>query len=69
MSVCFHFAYLLLKGNKADDCLARSVDDSSDEKRAPIASPGIDGVNLNLAGGQVAELTFVETREVDEKEE
>jgi hypothetical protein len=45
------------------------VEDSSAEKRAPIASPEIDGVNLNVAGGQVAELTFVETREVDEKEE
>jgi hypothetical protein len=54
---------------KTDDCIARSVEDSSAEKRAPIASPGIDGVNLNLAGGQVAELTFVETREIDEKEE
>jgi hypothetical protein len=53
---------------KTDDCIARSVEDSPAEKRAPIASPGVDGVNLNLAGGQVAELTFVETREVEEKE-
>jgi len=35
-------------------------------KRAP--SPGIDGVNLNMAEGQVAELTFVETRAVDADE-
>ncbi|KAK0125606.1 hypothetical protein ONS95_000386 [Cadophora gregata] len=38
------------------------------EKRAPSPS-AIDGVNLNMAEGQVAELTFVETREVDEDDE
>ncbi|TVY91295.1 hypothetical protein LAWI1_G002527 [Lachnellula willkommii] len=36
-------------------------------KRAP--SPGIDGVNLNVAEGQVAELTFVETRELKDEDE
>jgi len=37
------------------------------EKRAHI--PGaIDGVNLNMAEGQVAELTFVETRAVGDDE-
>jgi hypothetical protein len=36
------------------------------EKRAP--GPGIDGVNLNMAEGQVAELTFVETRAVGDDE-
>lgn len=35
------------------------------EKRAPNPS-AIDGVNLNMAEGQLAELTFVETREVGE---
>ena len=59
---------MFLDGIKTDDWIARRVEDSSIEKRAPIVSPGFDGVNLNLAGGQVAELTFVETREVDEKE-
>lgn len=38
------------------------------EKREPSPST-IDGVNLNMAEGQVAELTFVETREVDDDEE
>jgi hypothetical protein len=37
------------------------------EKRTP--SPGLDGVNLNMAEGQVAELTFVETRAVGEDDE
>ena len=44
---------------------ARNLEDVSSapvEKRAP--SPGLDGVNLNMAEGQVAELTFVETRAV-----
>ena len=36
------------------------------EKRTP---GGIDGVNLNMAEGQVAELTFVETRSVEDDEE
>lgn len=36
------------------------------EKRIP--SPGLDGVNLNMAEGQVAELTFVETRAVGDDE-
>ncbi len=38
------------------------------DKREPSPS-AIDGVNLNMAEGQVAELTFVETREVDEDDE
>jgi hypothetical protein len=38
------------------------------EKRAPSPST-IDGVNLNMAEGQVAELTFVETRAVDDDDE
>ncbi|KAF7904067.1 hypothetical protein EAF00_001401 [Botryotinia globosa] len=35
-------------------------------KREP--SPGIDGVNLNMVEGSVAELTFVETRSADDEE-
>ncbi|KAH7342567.1 hypothetical protein BKA65DRAFT_294068 [Rhexocercosporidium sp. MPI-PUGE-AT-0058] len=46
---------------------ARS-EDSSVEKREPSPT-AIDGVNLNMAEGQVAELTFVETREVDDEDE
>lgn len=46
--------------------LARS-EDSSVEKRAP--APALDGVNLNIADGQVTELTFVETKEVDDATE
>jgi hypothetical protein len=68
-NVGMYSLHLLLNETKTDHCIARSIEDSSTEKRAPIASPGVDGVNLNMAGGQVAELTFVETREVDEKEE
>ena len=51
---------------------ARSEDGTSLEKREAIStekrapSPGIDGVNLNMAEGQVAELTFVETRAVND---
>ena len=48
---------------------ARNVGETSAaavEKRAP--SPGLDGVNLNMAEGQLAELTFVETRAVGEDE-
>lgn len=37
------------------------------EKRTPSPS-NIDGVNLNMAEGQVAELTFVETRAVEDNE-
>lgn len=55
---------------------ARS-EDSSIEKREPVVATekrepsqsAIDGVNLNMAEGQVAELTFVETREVDDDDE
>ncbi|KAM3079916.1 hypothetical protein ACMFMF_003334 [Clarireedia jacksonii] len=36
------------------------------EKREPSPSV-VDGVNLNMAEGQVAELTFVETRNADEE--
>jgi hypothetical protein len=50
-----------------DDCTARSVDGSSAGKHE--SSTRIDGVNLSLARGQVTEVTFVETREVDEKVE
>jgi len=39
------------------------------EKRSPAPVPAIDGVNLNMAEGQVAELTFVETRAVDGTED
>lgn len=40
------------------------------EKRVPTPSPSnIDGVNLNMAEGQVAELTFVETRAVEDDDE
>lgn len=46
---------------------AQDVDAPAVEKRAP--SPGLDGVNLNMAEGQVAELTFVETREVGENDD
>jgi len=43
--------------------IARRNEDSAVEKRAPNPS-AVDGVNLNMAEGQLAELTFVETREV-----
>ena len=46
--------------------LVEKRETTSTEKRAP--SPGLDGVNLNMAEGQVAELTFVETRAVDDDE-
>jgi hypothetical protein len=36
------------------------------EKREP--SPVIDGVNLNMTEGQVAELIFVETRAITDDE-
>jgi hypothetical protein len=32
-------------------------------------SPALDGVSLNMAEGQVAELTFIETRAVDDDDE
>ncbi|TGO37273.1 hypothetical protein BHYA_0101g00220 [Botrytis hyacinthi] len=47
----------------------RNVEDvngSAVTKREP--SPGIDGVNLNMIEGSVAELTFVETRSADDEE-
>ena len=44
----------------------RNVDGATVEKRSP--SPALEGVNLNMAEGQVAELTFVETRAVDDDE-
>ena len=53
---------LLITGAKA-----RTVDASVQEKREP--SPGLDGVNLNMAEGQVAELTFVETRAVGDDDD
>ncbi|TVY19472.1 hypothetical protein LARI1_G003358 [Lachnellula arida] len=54
------------RGKKANE-KARNLQDSPVVKRAP--SPGIDGVNLNVAEGQVAELTFVETRELKDEDE
>ncbi|PQE12180.1 CSEP0039 effector protein [Rutstroemia sp. NJR-2017a BVV2] len=49
---------------------SRSVEDLAAsapvEKREPSQSV-VDGVNLNMAEGQVAELTFVETRNADEE--
>ncbi|ESZ96095.1 hypothetical protein SBOR_3572 [Sclerotinia borealis F-4128] len=48
---------------------ARNVEDSNHSavsKREP--SQAIDGVNLNMVEGQVAELTFVETRSADDEE-
>ncbi|KAJ8064368.1 hypothetical protein OCU04_006712 [Sclerotinia nivalis] len=42
------------------------LNNSAVTKREP--SPAIDGVNLNMAEGQVAELTFVETRSADDEE-
>lgn len=51
---------------------ARSEDGASVEKREQgekrTPNPGIDGVNLNMAEGQVAELTFVETRAIGDEE-
>ncbi|PBP23326.1 hypothetical protein BUE80_DR005878 [Diplocarpon rosae] len=49
-------------------------EDSSIEKREPAESreqnpSAIDHVNLNMAEGQIAELTFVETKEVDADDE
>lgn len=52
--------------------IERSEEDPSApmEKRTPSPSPNtIDGVNLNMAEGQVAELTFVETRAVEDDDE
>ncbi|KAN0106542.1 hypothetical protein V8E51_009418 [Hyaloscypha variabilis] len=49
-----------------DGTLVEKRETTSTEKRAP--SPGLDGVNLNMAEGQVAELTFVETRAVNDDE-
>ena len=46
---------------------ARNLDASPVEKRAP--NQGIDGVNLNVAEGQVAEPTFVETRTVGDDDD
>ncbi|KAB8299781.1 hypothetical protein EYC80_000033 [Monilinia laxa] len=43
-----------------------NINDSAVSKREP--SQAIDGVNLNMADGQVAELTFVETRSADDEE-
>ncbi|RDL39627.1 uncharacterized protein BP5553_03967 [Venustampulla echinocandica] len=40
----------------------RSTVDSLERRSSPSS---LEGVNLNMAEGQVAELTFVETREVD----
>ncbi|KAI9051503.1 hypothetical protein LZ554_004549 [Drepanopeziza brunnea f. sp. 'monogermtubi'] len=49
---------------------ARDNEDSPVERREPTPSSStIDGVNLNMAEGQVAELTFVETQEVDDDDE
>ncbi|KAH8668115.1 hypothetical protein BGZ60DRAFT_43781 [Tricladium varicosporioides] len=45
----------------------RAVAGAAVSKREP--SSGIDGVNLNMAEGQVAELTFVETKAVDDNDE
>ncbi|KAI9646793.1 hypothetical protein NHQ30_004792 [Ciborinia camelliae] len=42
------------------------LNSSSVSKREP--SQAIDGVNLNMVEGQVAELTFVETRSADDEE-
>ncbi|PBP18213.1 hypothetical protein BUE80_DR011087 [Diplocarpon rosae] len=49
-------------------------EDASVEKRGPAESreqnpSAIDHVNLNMAEGQIAELTFVETKEVDADDE
>ncbi|TVY57864.1 hypothetical protein LCER1_G002322 [Lachnellula cervina] len=45
----------------------RNLEESPVAERAP--SPGIDGVSLNVAEGQVAELTFVERRELRDEDE
>ncbi|KAJ5050549.1 uncharacterized protein L3040_002426 [Drepanopeziza brunnea f. sp. 'multigermtubi'] len=48
----------------------RDNEDSPVERREPTPSSStIDGINLNMAEGQVAELTFVETAEVDDDDE
>ncbi|KAG9239070.1 hypothetical protein BJ875DRAFT_491906 [Amylocarpus encephaloides] len=46
------------------DAEKRSIEEEALTKRSP--SPALDGVSLNMAEGQVAELTFVETRAVDD---
>ncbi|RAL62284.1 hypothetical protein DID88_004851 [Monilinia fructigena] len=43
-----------------------NINNSVVSKREP--SQAIDGVNLNMTDGQVAELTFVETRSADDEE-
>ncbi|CAG8976083.1 hypothetical protein HYALB_00002361 [Hymenoscyphus albidus] len=45
----------------------RSIGDTALSKKD--SSTGLDGVNLNMADGQVAELTFVETKAVEADEE
>lgn len=77
-ALCQHLVCLFLRLDKdlTNIHTARS-EDSSVEKREPVvptekrepSQSTIDGVNLNMAEGQVAELTFVETREVDEDDE
>ncbi|CZR56970.1 uncharacterized protein PAC_06859 [Phialocephala subalpina] len=59
---------MFVRGGPAQE---RSEDSASPmEKRTPAPSPSnIDGVNLNMAEGQVAELTFVETRAVEDDDE
>lgn len=61
---------MFVRGGPAQE---RSEDDASSspmEKRNPAPSPSnIDGVNLNMAEGQVAELTFVETRAVEDDDD
>ncbi|TVY85057.1 hypothetical protein LSUE1_G000696 [Lachnellula suecica] len=56
---------MFVRGGPAPAAEERSIENGSVAKRAP--SPVIDGVNLNMAEGQVAELTFVETRAVGDE--
>ncbi|KAF8866928.1 hypothetical protein BDZ45DRAFT_567628, partial [Acephala macrosclerotiorum] len=64
---------MFVRGGPAQGEIERSEDDASSspmEKRNPAPSPSnIDGVNLNMAEGQVAELTFVETRAVEDDDD
>ncbi|KAF4635863.1 hypothetical protein G7Y89_g2227 [Cudoniella acicularis] len=58
---------MFVRGGPAPASKERSAVGSLAVKRDP--SPGLDGVNLNMAEGQVAELTFVETRAVGANED
>ncbi|TVY48481.1 hypothetical protein LOCC1_G001945 [Lachnellula occidentalis] len=58
---------MFVRGGPAPAVRERSLAEAPGSKRAPSA--GVDGVSLNVADGQVAELTFVETRGPGDEDE